>query len=221
LYLGQTTGQSIEEGTMVLVSDFQVEDVSNTLASKIPVGERAMALAVNNIAGVSGLLKPGDRVDILGTFPVGTKTELIQDGRGGESVGYVTMTLLQNVSLLATGQKISSAKSKGNRRQGGYSAVTLSVTIEEAELLTIAQTRGKMSLLLRHREDVDITSIQKKTLREVLEQLEVIQEQRQVRNKTPSRRRSMQRQPKPCPEGQTRQKDGSCKVQIEIIDGSR
>ncbi len=182
IYLGTPVAVNVEEGAMILTSDFSVAEVSRTLSSKIPPEERAMALAVDAISGVSGLLRPGDRVDILGTFPIGTKEELVEDASGNKAVGYVTMTLLQNVTMLAVGQEISDVPGgDGAKRGGSYSTVTLSVTIDEAELLTIAQTRGKMTLLLRNREDVEVSTITKKTLREVLEDLEVIQEKRQIR----------------------------------------
>jgi pilus assembly protein CpaB len=182
IYLGTPVAVNVEEGAMILTSDFSVAEVSRTLSSKIPPEERAMALAVDAISGVSGLLRPGDRVDILGTFPIGTKEELVEDAQGNKAVGYVTMTLLQNVTMLAVGQEISDVPSaEGRKQSGSYSTVTLSVTIDEAELLTIAQTRGKMTLLLRNREDVEVSTITKKTLREVLEDLEVIQEKRQIR----------------------------------------
>lgn len=182
IYLGTPVAVNVEEGAMILTSDFSVAEVSRTLSSKIPPEERAMALSVDAISGVSGLLRPGDRVDVLGTFPIGTKEELVEDASGNKAVGYVTMTLLQNVTLLAVGQEISDVPSQdGKKRGGGYSTVTMSVTIDEAELLVIAQTRGKMTLLLRNREDVEVSTITKKTLREVLEDLEVIQEKRQIR----------------------------------------
>lgn len=191
IYLGTPVAVNVEEGAMILTSDFSVAEVSRTLSSKIPPEERAMSLSVDAISGVSGLLRPGDRVDVLGTFPIGTKEELVEDAQGNKAVGYVTMTLLQNVTLLAVGQEISDVPSGDQQqRRGSYSTVTMSVTIDEAELLTIAQTRGKMTLLLRNREDVEVSTITKKTLREVLEDLEVIQEKRQIR---------IRKKPKPKP----------------------
>ncbi len=184
IYLGTPLAVNVEEGAMVLTSDFSVQEVSRTLASKIPPEERAMSVAVDTISGVSGLLRPGDRVDVLGTFPIGTKDQLVADESGKDGVGYVTMTLLQNVTLLATGQEISDVPS-GDQTRGArsYNAVTLSVTVDEAELLTIAQTRGKLMLLLRNREDVEVGTISKRTLREVMEELEIIQKQRNQRVK--------------------------------------
>ena len=186
IYLGSPLAVNVEEGAMVLTSDFSVKEVSRTLSRKIPHNERAMSVPVDMISGVSGLLRPGDRVDMLGTFPVGSEEDLVPDAAGGESVGFVTMTLLQNVTLLAVGQEISDiapASDQQQHQRGGYASVTVSVTVDEAELLTIAQTRGKLTLLLRNREDVEVSTVTKKTLREVLEDLEVIQQQRQIRQR--------------------------------------
>jgi pilus assembly protein CpaB len=187
IYAGTAVAGHIEEGAMILTSDFAVSEVSSSLAGKIPTSERAMSVPVDSISGVSGLLRPGDRVDVLGTFPVGSKDQVIKEAGGGQSVGYVTMTLLQNVTLLAVGQEISGVSSSrqqgGGRARGGYSTVTASVTIDEAELLTIAQTRGELTLLLRHSEDVEIGSVKRKTLKQVLEDLEVINRAREVRTR--------------------------------------
>lgn len=183
IYLGQAVSVNIQEGAMVLTSDFSVAEVSRDLAGKIPKDERALSIPVDQISGVSGLLRPGDRVDLLATFPVSDKDQLVPSGDGGgASVGYVTMTLLQNVTLLATGQLISNVGGEQKGRNN-YSTVTLSVTIDEAELLTIAQTRGKLTLLLRNSGDVETGKIVKTSLVDVMRNLELIQEKRKTRNK--------------------------------------
>ena len=179
LYLGAQLTVPVAAGKMILASDFARTEITRDLASKVPKDERALSIPVDAISGVSGLLKPGDRVDLLGTFPVSSKDELIPDAASGQaSVGYVTMTLLQNVTLLAVGQQLSEINAQANNR-AGYSTVTLSVTIQEAELLTIAQTRGKLTLLLRNSDDVDTKPVSKTTLKEVLENLAIIQKTRE------------------------------------------
>lgn len=191
IYRGQPVAQNIEAEAMILTEDFAVTDMARTLSGRIPEGERAMAIPVDAISGVAGLLRPGDRVDLLGTFPVGQEDELIPEAQGGESVGYVTMSLLQNVTLLAVGQEISDIPSGQQRgqRTGGYSNVTLSLTPDEAELMVIAQTRGQLQLLLRHRDDLDTVPITRRTLREVLEELDVINRRRADRDPAPPVRR--------------------------------
>jgi pilus assembly protein CpaB len=217
VYAGTAVESDIQEGAMILTSDFAVSEVASTLASNIPPSERAMSIPVDSISGISGLLRPGDRVDVLGTFPVGSEDQVIKEAGGGQSVGYVTMTLLQNVTLLAVGQEIAgvsaSRQQGGGRARGGYSTVTASVTIDEAELLTIAQTRGELMLLLRHNEDVEIGTVKRKTLKQVLEELEVINRAREVRT----------RERKPCPRGcdeGERCKNNKCVPDITIYRGS-
>jgi pilus assembly protein CpaB len=181
IYLDTQVSRQVNEGDMILTSDFATEQISNDLSGKIPNKERAMSIPVNEVSGVSGLLRPGDRVDILGTFPISSKDEVIPEAGGGKSVGYVTMTLLQNVTLLAVGKEISGVRNGQSGRHGGYNTVTASVTIDEAELLTIAQTRGNLTLLLRREDDVEIGTVKRKTLRQVLEDLEVLNSKRKTR----------------------------------------
>jgi pilus assembly protein CpaB len=176
IYMGMPVSVNIQEGAMILTSDFSVAQVSNELSGKVPMTERALTVSVDEVSGVAGLLTPGDRVDVLGTFPVSDKDELVPDAANGQDgVGYVTMSLLQNVTLLAVGQVLSDVGMRGDNGRVNYGSVTMSVTIDEAELLTIAQTRGKLTMLLRNRDDVDVANVSKRTLKQVLQDLEVIQ----------------------------------------------
>ncbi len=210
IYLGQPVSEDIAAGDMILTSDFAVSEVARTLSGRIPTGERAMTTPVDAISGVGGLLQPGDRVDILGTFPVGQEDELIPEASGGESIGYVTMSLLQNVTLLAVGHDISDAYEQGGHiRSGGYGHVTMSMTPEEAELMIVAQTRGELTLLLRNREDLDTVPVTRRTLREVLEELDVINRQR--------KERVVDTAPTPCGDGERRNASGDCVPEVEII----
>lgn len=197
-YLNTPVSRRIEANSMILSSDFAVTQSANTLASRIPPGERAMSLPVDTISGVSGLLRPGDRVDILGTFPVSGEDEVVKEAGGGASTGYMTITLLQSVTLLAVGKEISGVNPGGQkgsgRARGGYSTITPSVTIGEAELLTIAQTRGELMILLRHSEDVEQGTIKSTTLRRVLEDLEVINTTRITRQKKRKRVRKKKKE---------------------------
>lgn len=207
IYVGQPVAQDIEAGSMILTSDFAVAEVARTLSARVPSQERALTVPVDAVAGVGGLLQPGDRVDILGTFPVGQRDELIPEASGGESIGYVTMSLLQNVTLLAVGQRIADVAEGAQPGAGGYGHVTMAMTPDEAELMVIAQTRGDLTLLLRNREDLDTVPVMRRTLREVLEELEVINEERRER---------VERRPPPCPPGHSRASDGSCERDVEL-----
>lgn len=177
IFLNNPVSMNIDEGAMILTSDFAVEREARNLAAKIPAGERAYAVAVDSVSGVAGLLEPGDRVDILGTFPMGDREQMVVDESGGKSAGYATLAVLQAVTVLAVGQRMSQVE-ESNGPGRTYSTLTISVTIGEAELLTLLQTRGKLTYLLRSREDLDLARVQPVMLKDVMARLSLLNEDR-------------------------------------------
>lgn len=140
----------------VPVSWFHVDlpdDRSRGLASMIQSGMRAVSIPISGAAGVSGLVAPNDRVDILGTFTFPSKTF------EGE-LESVTLTLLQDVTVLATGQRTARDDLLGDMGRGSaYSMITFEVTPRESELLVFAQhVKGQLHLSLRNTEDVSYES---------------------------------------------------------------
>ena len=143
---------SVRRGDPLLWSLIQLPDrARGGLAPMIKPGLRAISIPVGGPSAVSGLVQPGDRVDILGTFTFPSRT---QPG----SAESVTLTVLQDVSVLATGQRLAKQDMMGDtwvQAAGGFSAVTLEVTPREAELLVFAQNvKGQLTLSLRNPEDL-------------------------------------------------------------------
>lgn len=122
----------------------------NTLAAMVQPTLRAVSLAIGGDAAVSGLVQPNDRVDILGTFTFPSRK---QQGQ----METVTLTVLQDVSVLATGQRLAQSELFANAPEGrmsGYSTITFEVTPREAELLVFAQhMKGQLTLTLRNPDD--------------------------------------------------------------------
>lgn len=106
----------------------------------IPEGMRAVSVAVNEVIGVAGFVLPGTRVDVLVTM-----------GSQGESEVTITRVILQNVLTLAAGQQIQRDK-EGEPRT--VTVITLLVSPEEAEKLTLAATEGQIHLALRNTLDM-------------------------------------------------------------------
>ncbi len=127
------------------------------LAETIVPGMRAISISVDAVSSVSSMVKPNDRVDVLGTFSFPSPTIT------GE-VETVTLTVLQDVTVLATGQRMAQRASflpaeRAERAPRGYSTITFEVTPREAELLVFAQTvRGRLYLSLRNPADVSFIS---------------------------------------------------------------
>jgi pilus assembly protein CpaB len=111
------------------------------LAPVIPVGMRAVAVRVNDVAGVAGFVLPNMRVDVLVT------------GRPPDADGTITNTCLQNMLVLSAGQQIQ-ADARGQAIQAPV--VTLLATPEQAEILTLANNEGHIQLVLRNSGDLTI-----------------------------------------------------------------
>ena len=104
------------------------------LVLSIPPGKRAVTVKVNEVIGVGGFVKPKDHVDILGTFSA--------DKAGVDT----TVTVLQDVEVLAVAQEMDD-RDKGKAKVP--TSVTLAVTPEEAEKVTLAEEIGSLRLALR------------------------------------------------------------------------
>jgi pilus assembly protein CpaB len=148
--LGLALTVDLAAGDAVQWSDFaeRPDPGASDLARLVPSGNRALTIPVNAALSMGGLLRPGHRVDILGTF-----------ARGGDRRGdKTTVTLLQNVVVLATGQDVGAGDKGGAAATGSsrYGTATLSVTLEQAELLSFASTQGSLSLVLRGDQDLEV-----------------------------------------------------------------
>jgi pilus assembly protein CpaB len=149
LLIGRKTVFQIKRGEPIFWSDIQGGvPLTGTLATMIHHGMRAISLSIGGASGVSGMLSPGDRIDLLGTF------SFPAPGDTGE-MESVTLTVLQDVTILATGQQLASdLTAKHSRNSGGYNTITLEVTAEEAEVLVFAQNlKGRLYTSLRRNDD--------------------------------------------------------------------
>lgn len=142
---------TIHAKSPILWSDIEGGGAAGSgLAPMVSHGMRAISLNIAGAPGVSGMVQPNDRVDILGTFAFPSKANPAE-------MEAVTLIVLQNVTILATGQKLPKdvAMSRGARQATTYNTVTVEVSPKEAELLVFAeQSKGKLSLALRNPSDV-------------------------------------------------------------------
>ncbi|MBO5750815.1 MAG: Flp pilus assembly protein CpaB [Kiritimatiellae bacterium] len=119
------------------------------LSSDIKKTMRAISINCSGASAVSSMVKPNDHVDVIATFDLGSK------GTSSKDRNLVTCTILQNVLVLATGQRTAKSRSKDFANLSGYATVTLEVTPREAEMLAFAeQIKGRLVLTLRNRNDV-------------------------------------------------------------------
>ncbi len=147
------------------------------LSSLLREGMRAMNISVSSTETFAGLLRPGDRVDVLltGTRPPAER---------GADPERITIPLLQNVLVLAVGRDTGNPDYSGD--DGNLKEVSIAVTIEQAGLVAHAGDRGELSLVLRNPRDVDIIEEVQDTLdSDLIEPARREQIQRGGRRRTP------------------------------------
>lgn len=130
-----TAGQPITQGALVKPGD------RGFLAAALGPGMRAVTVSVNVTSSVAGFVFPGDRVDIMLTQEV---------AGGGEGPPLkVSETILRNLRVLATDQRMSAIDENGKPVMTKVQTVTLETTPRIAEKIAVAQMIGKISLSLR------------------------------------------------------------------------
>jgi pilus assembly protein CpaB len=109
------------------------------LSGVVAAGMRAVSLRSNDVAGVGGFVLPADRVDVLLTRSIGS----------GDSMNTVTQVVAENVRVLGVDQTSDDATDKPVVAK----AVTVEVTPEQAQEISLGQSVGTISLSLRHVAD--------------------------------------------------------------------
>jgi pilus assembly protein CpaB len=125
----------IAKGEFVLPNKLAGENAGSGMTTLIPPGMRAVAVRVNEVIGVVGFVLPGTRVDVLLTGnPTGASEEQ-------------TTTVLENVVVIATAQKLE--QSPAGEPQS-IPVITLLVSPDDAQKLTLASRQGHIKLTLRN-----------------------------------------------------------------------
>jgi pilus assembly protein CpaB len=150
--IGVRVSTAVRANQAVLWTDLSTNsDARRELSSLVSNGMRAVTIRADQQSTFGGLIRPGDRVDVLTTM-----------ARGTSDADRITLPLLQNVLVLAAGRDTggeAAAARPGTTTQAGSgetNQVTLSATIQESALLVFAQDRGRLSLVLRNPDDIAV-----------------------------------------------------------------
>lgn len=125
----------IPKGQFILPNELAGENAGAGLPSLIPPGMRAVSVKVNEVVSVAGFVTPGTRVDVLLT------------GAPNGSGEQQTTTVLQNVAVLASGHTL---ERNASGEAQNTAVITLQVTPDDAQRLTLASTQGHIQLALRN-----------------------------------------------------------------------
>jgi pilus assembly protein CpaB len=133
---GKVLANGVKAGEVILWSMLEGKKAPS-FSARVEEGRRAITVPVDEINSISGLLEPGDLIDLMLTVSQKDKK--------------VTFPVLQTVRVMATGQRSVDDPKNGERRQ--YSTVTLDTTPEQAQTVIMAREAGKVTALLRNPND--------------------------------------------------------------------
>lgn len=105
-------------------------------SQQLAQGRRAITMPVDAINSVSGLLEPGDLIDLYVSFEYQRRR--------------ITAPLLQGVLVLATGSQTQYSSGQDDARQAAYATVTLDAAPDDAVKLVAARQAGSITAVLRH-----------------------------------------------------------------------
>lgn len=136
--VGRTALYPISPGAPIQDAQLAAAGSGMGLSAEIPHGMRALSLRSDEIVGVAGFLFPGTHVDVLVTY-------IAQN-----SPAPVTSIVLQDVEVLAVGQRME-PDPKGKALPVGV--VTVLVSPGDAEKAVLASAQGKVQFVLRNSSD--------------------------------------------------------------------
>jgi pilus assembly protein CpaB len=128
----------IKRNELLLESKLAPLGASGGVAAVTDPNKRAMSVKVDDVIGVAGFIKPGDRVDVMVTIEP-------EPNKQGHTISKL---ILENVKVLAAGTQM---ERKGKDEEPvQVQVITVEVDVEEAEKLALASTQGRLRLALRN-----------------------------------------------------------------------
>ena len=155
--IGRVTRVPVMAGDPIVPARLAPVGSGPGLEVKIAPGRRAMAVKIDDVAGISGLVQPNSRVDVLVTL----RPEHPQDRQ-------VAKLFMENMRVLSVGTKVQRGD---DGKPINATTATLEVTPDEAERLAVAVNQGSIQLVLRGYGDPDTVHTKGASSRDVLSQL--------------------------------------------------
>jgi pilus assembly protein CpaB len=137
--VGRGLVQAVKRNEPVLMSKLADRGAGAGLPILIPEGMRAIPVRVDEIVSVGGWVTPGTRVDVMVTMQQPGGTE------------FITKTILQNVEVGSAGREI---RQNALGEPVTATSVTLFLSPDDGEALTLAARQGQISFALRNPMDV-------------------------------------------------------------------
>jgi len=172
-------GERITRGRVMLKPSEQ------SLSGKVPDGKRAITIPIDKIASLEGMIKPNDRLDVIGMFSFGEKQQVV-------------VPMFEDILVLAVGRTMAAYAA-----EGGYSTITIALEPKQATLLIFAMQLGPAPLRMLLRSPTDSQKSPTKepvTMETLWATLFNVQQQQLVAQQQESQVQPVQQMIKPEPE---------------------
>jgi pilus assembly protein CpaB len=146
-FVGAKLSHGLQAGEALVSASLAGADVA-TFSSKVKPGIRAMTVAVDEVNSVSGMLQPGDHIDLLLSVRPPVSSAAGPAVQGPE----ITAPFLQDILVLATGKQVRPGQGDDLANRS-FNAITVEVSPEQAQKLVVAQRGGKLTAMLRNPGD--------------------------------------------------------------------
>jgi len=145
----QRLASPLKRGETLLQSHLEGKGTT-VFSATLQKGWRALTFEVDDVNSINGMLRPGDRVDLIYTGKPPSA-----GGSGGmlnpAAQQDVTLPLLSNVRVLATGTSLTKRDAQGQTKD--FSTITLEVSPLDADRVIVAKAGGHVTALLREPRD--------------------------------------------------------------------
>lgn len=204
--VGQVALAPIKKDEQLLQSKIMKPGPVTGLSLQVAPSKRAVSIPIDETRGVSKLLNPGDRIDIVAALDVGK----------GVNQRREVKTLMQDVVILATGLRVVNELPvlyekmgrddflKNLRGDTSFNTITIEASPEEAQdlIYILSTSPGSLFLTLRHPSDHTKKRMQEATIESLLGQVTkaVLNQQQRVPAAAPP--------PRPQPKAAPKKKKG-------------
>lgn len=139
----------IAAGEQILPHDLSEDVFGGGLAQLVPEGQRAVSIAISNAVAAGGLVTPGDHIDVIAIFD--------EELRGEAGTAIVA----ENVEVLALSQLVlgdelapdEESPTAGSNPNAVTATVTIAVSLDDAQRISLADSFGDLRVFLRHPDD--------------------------------------------------------------------
>ncbi|WP_394821591.1 Flp pilus assembly protein CpaB [Pendulispora albinea] len=146
--IGMHCSNRVMEGETFMWSDLSASEEKRSLSAAIQPGSRAVTIRTSREDSNAPLIRPGDYVDVVA---------VVKDGRieSDNMPGKSSVVLIQRAQVLASGLNVSTAEGLDPSSvayindKAESTLLTLSLTLQEAQILALAGEKGNLSVVLR------------------------------------------------------------------------